>query len=168
MKAASILAAIALALGAGQALADDEQDSAMVRIGVGWAAPEDDANWLRLDGIRLVGMRAYMVDGRSATFTGRWLFADRWTVGLLTPLPLDREMSGLPAPINGPVQGPIDLGIGIALGRDRQWLFNAAVWYLDIDSNAAIRFPVNGGSSRRGTGLDRDPFVYSVGIGYRF
>ncbi|GAA5524858.1 outer membrane protein W [Microbulbifer aestuariivivens] len=61
-----------------------------------------------------------------------------------------------------------ELGIDIELGEGSQWLFNAAIWYLDIDTDATISFPTDAGRSRVKVDVDVDPWVYSVGIGYRF
>ncbi|WP_299942407.1 OmpW family outer membrane protein [uncultured Microbulbifer sp.] len=33
-----------------------------------------------------------------------------------------------------------EVGINIAFGRESRWQFNAAIWYLDIDTDATIRF----------------------------
>ncbi|WP_043319328.1 OmpW family protein [Microbulbifer sp. HZ11] len=62
-----------------------------------------------------------------------------------------------------------ELGIDIMFGRDSNWLFNAAVWYLDIDTKAKIDFRTNQGyNTRITTDVDIDPWVYSVGLGYKF
>ena len=238
---ATILAAI---LGASQALADYEQGSVIVRIGAGWVNPDDDSNWLRLDGVSLADTRLYVDDGESATFTGTWLFFDHWGVGFLAAIPFEHDLDvrGLPDPDGGPPLGRVplgdikqlpptvtvqwfpacreswvqpyvglgvnyttfmdedisrtandyfmqalgamgnadldldsswglagELGVDISLGRNSRWLVNAAVWYIDLDSDVEIRFPIsNGGTSRIKTEVDIDPWVYSVGIGYRF
>ncbi|SEA46158.1 OmpW/AlkL family protein [Microbulbifer marinus] len=244
MKAAYLLAAgLALAASAGQALADYEKGTIIGRIGAGWVDPNDDSNWLRLDGTELPDSRIYVDTGESATITGSWLFADHWGLGLLVAFPFkhDLKISGLPNPNGGASLGRVnlgdiehlpptltvqwfpvcveswiqpyagigvnyttfmdedisrtannyfmtvlgaqagasldlkdswglagELGVDIALGRKSQWLFNAAVWYLDLDSRAKIRFPTVTGTTEIKTDLDIDPWVYSVGIGYRF
>ncbi|WP_299595156.1 OmpW family outer membrane protein [uncultured Microbulbifer sp.] len=62
-----------------------------------------------------------------------------------------------------------ELGIDIQFGRDSNWLFNAAVWYLDIDTKAKIDFRTSQGyNTRITTNVDVDPWVYSVGLGYKF
>ena len=62
-----------------------------------------------------------------------------------------------------------ELGIDILFGRESNWLFNAAVWYLDIDSDAKIYFRSEQGyETRIRTDVDIDPWVYSVGLGYKF
>lgn len=45
------------------------------------------------------------------------------------------------------------------------WLLNASVWYLDIDTEATFKF-ANG--TRVTADVDIDPWVYMVGVGYRF
>lgn len=62
-----------------------------------------------------------------------------------------------------------ELGVDIMFGRDSNWLFNAAVWYLDIDTDAKISFRNDQGyRTRITTNVDIDPFVYSIGLGYKF
>ncbi len=45
------------------------------------------------------------------------------------------------------------------------WLLNASVWYLDIDTEATFKFA---DGTRVEADVDIDPWVYMVGIGYRF
>ncbi|MFS1526194.1 OmpW/AlkL family protein [Microbulbifer sp. 2304DJ12-6] len=62
-----------------------------------------------------------------------------------------------------------EVGIDIAFGRESRWQFNAAIWYLDIDTDATIRFFTETHRySRINVEVDIDPFVFSLGIGYRF
>jgi len=244
MKALPFAAGLAAAvLCASPALADYDQNSIIVRVGAGWVDPDDDSNWLRLDGVPLEGSRVYVDTGSSATFTGTWIFADHWGVGLLAAVPFehDLQVSGLPNPDGGRALGRVDLGdlkqlpstltlqwfpvcveswvqpyvglginyttfmsedisltaddyfatalgaaapanldmssswglagemgVDVSLGRNSRWLINAAVWYLDLDSDAKIRFPTNRGFSDIKTEVDIDPWVYSIGLGYRF
>lgn len=44
------------------------------------------------------------------------------------------------------------------------WLLNAAVWYIDIDTEADITSP----AGRVEVDVDVDPWVYMVGVGYKF
>ena len=249
MKAVSLAAAIlAATLGAQPCLADYEQGDIIVRVGWGLVDPDDDSDWLRIDNsVRLPDTRVYVDDGDSATFTGTWLFADHFGLGLLVALPFehDLEVGGLPdpvAPFDNPLLGPVDLGsiehlpptltvqwfpvckeswvqpyvgigvnfttfmdedisnvtqdyfedvfgavsradldlddswgiagemgVDIMFGRDSNWLFNAAVWYLDIDTEAKISFrDQNSNWVRIISDVDIDPWVYSVGLGYKF
>lgn len=59
-----------------------------------------------------------------------------------------------------------ELGVDISLGRNKRWLVNAAVWYLD--GEAEPRTPVEMGAGRIEPEADEAPWVYSLGIGYRF
>jgi len=62
-----------------------------------------------------------------------------------------------------------ELGIDIAFGPDSNWLVNAAVWYLDLDTTAKISFRTfDGYRTRITTDVDVDPWVYSLGFGYKF
>ncbi len=45
------------------------------------------------------------------------------------------------------------------------WLLNASVWYLDIDTKATFKFA---DGTRVEADVDIDPWVYMVGVGYRF
>lgn len=123
MKTLLLITAIALALAAGQALADDAQKSLIVHID-GWEKAASDSNWLRLKGI--------------------------------TPA-RDFSIYGLRSPIN----------VRVSLGENRQWLFNAGVWYQDSGSRMKMRLH-NSGLPKIESKSEPDPWVYSVGIGYRF
>ncbi|MBB5211102.1 OmpW/AlkL family protein [Microbulbifer hydrolyticus] len=245
-KAATLTAALlATALSASQCLADYEQGDFIVRVGWGLVAPDDDSEWLRLDNtLDLPDTRVYVDDGDSATFTGTWLFADHFGLGLLVALPFEHDLDvvGLPDPDSEGRLGKVELGsiehlpptltvqwfpvckeswvqpyvgigvnfttfgdeeisnvaqkyfedelgalsnadlelddswglaaelgVDIMFGRDSNWLFNAAVWYLDIDTEAKIDFRSRGDYFNRiTTDVDIDPWVYSVGLGYKF
>ncbi|KUJ83552.1 OmpW family protein [Microbulbifer flavimaris] len=228
---------------AATAAAEHRGGDFIVRIGYGEVNPNDDSSWIRLDGTALEDTRVYVDSGQSATFTGTWLFADHWGVGLLAALPFEHDLDvrGLPNPEGGPALGKVslgdiehlpptvtlqwfpvcveswiqpyvglgvnyttfmdenisrtandyfssvlgatrgasldldsswglagELGVDMELGRGNQWLFNAALWYLDLDTDASIRFPTASGVSRIKADVDIDPWVYTVGIGYRF
>ncbi|WP_160152412.1 OmpW family protein [Microbulbifer sp. ALW1] len=247
MKAISLAAAIlAATLGASQCLADYEQGDFIARIGWGYVDPDDDSDWLRINGSTfLEDTRVYVDSGDSATITATWLFADHFGLGLLAALPFEHDLAvaGLPDPNNpGNLLGKVDLGsiehlpptltvqwfpvckeswvqpyvgfgvnfttfmdedisnvaneyfedvlgaltpadlklddswglagelgVDIMFGRDSNWLFNAAVWYLDIDTKAKIDFRSRGDfTTRITTDVDIDPWVYSVGLGYKF
>lgn len=53
---------------------------------------------------------------------------------------------------------------GLDYQIDDHWQLNAAVWYLDIDTDATFKFAAN----RITTGVNVDPWVYMLGVGYRF
>ncbi|MCB1844396.1 MAG: outer membrane beta-barrel protein [Halioglobus sp.] len=59
------------------------------------------------------------------------------------------------------------VGVDIPLGEN--WAFNAAVWYIDIDTNATITAKSAGATAAKVKfDVEVDPWVYSVGIAYRF
>ncbi|MCO7521770.1 MULTISPECIES: OmpW family protein [unclassified Pseudomonas] len=64
------------------------------------------------------------------------------------------------------------IGIAGQLGMDYMitdnLLFNAAVWYVDIDTKATIDGPTALGVGKTKVDVDLDPWVYMVGIGYKF
>ncbi len=47
-------------------------------------------------------------------------------------------------------------------------LLNAAVWYVDIDTQATVDGPTALGVSRTKVNVEVDPWVYMVGVGYKF
>jgi len=73
----------------------------------------------------------------------------------------------------GETGGDLDLddSIGLALeaGLDyaisEHWVLNAAVWYIDIETSADFRFD---GGTRVKADVDIDPWVYMLGVGYKF
>ncbi|MBL4782692.1 MAG: outer membrane beta-barrel protein [Porticoccaceae bacterium] len=65
----------------------------------------------------------------------------------------------------------IDDSIGLAAQAgfdyavDDHWLLNASIWYIDIDTDAEFKFD---SGSRVKADVDIDPWVYMVGVGYKF
>ncbi len=47
-------------------------------------------------------------------------------------------------------------------------MVNAAVWYVDIDTQASVDGPTALGVGRTKVNVDVDPWVYMVGVGYKF
>ncbi|MFJ9992815.1 OmpW family protein [Pseudomonas putida] len=64
------------------------------------------------------------------------------------------------------------IGLAGQLGMDYMLtdnlLVNAAVWYVDIDTKATIDGPSALGVGKTKVNLEVDPWVYMVGIGYKF
>ena len=64
------------------------------------------------------------------------------------------------------------VGIAGQLGMDYMLtdnlLVNAAVWYVDIDTKASVNGPTALGYSKTKVDVDVDPWVYMVGLGYKF
>lgn len=64
------------------------------------------------------------------------------------------------------------VGIAGQLGFDymitERMLLNASVWYVDIDTQATVDGPTALGVGRTKVDVDVDPWVYMVGIGYKF
>ncbi|QXH47468.1 outer membrane beta-barrel protein [Pseudomonas xanthosomatis] len=64
------------------------------------------------------------------------------------------------------------VGIAGQLGMDymltENLLVNAAVWYVDIDTKATIDGPSALGVGKTKVDVEVDPWVYMVGIGYKF
>ena len=64
------------------------------------------------------------------------------------------------------------IGIAGQLGMDYMLtdnlLVNASVWYVDIDTKASVNGPTALGYSKTKVDVDVDPWVYMVGLGYKF
>ena len=64
------------------------------------------------------------------------------------------------------------VGIAGQLGFDYmltdRFLLNASVWYIDIDTKASVDGPNALGVNRTKVSVDVDPWVYMVGVGYKF
>lgn len=64
------------------------------------------------------------------------------------------------------------VGLAGQLGMDYMindnFLVNAAVWYIDIDTKATIDGPTALGVGKTKVDVDVDPWVYMVGVGYKF
>lgn len=64
------------------------------------------------------------------------------------------------------------VGIAGQLGFDYmltdRFLLNASVWYIDINTKASVDGPNALGVNRTKVSVDVDPWVYMVGVGYKF
>jgi outer membrane protein len=64
------------------------------------------------------------------------------------------------------------VGLAGQLGMDYMltdnMLVNASVWYVDIDTKATVDGPTALGVGRTKVNVDVDPWVYMVGVGYKF
>lgn len=58
-------------------------------------------------------------------------------------------------------------GVDIPFGE--HWAFNAGIWYIDIDTTAKVKVTTEGGAKAAvNFDVDLDPWVYNVGIAYKF
>ena len=59
--------------------------------------------------------------------------------------------------------------VGVDIPFHENWAFNAVVWYIDIDTEAKLT-PKSGGASLGSQKFDVhiDPWVYNIGIAYKF
>jgi len=55
--------------------------------------------------------------------------------------------------------------VGFDYAVDEHWLLNASIWYIDIDTDAEFKFD---SGSRVKADVDIDPWVYMLGVGYKF
>lgn len=89
---------------------------------------------------------------------------------------LEGVISGIAgAPVKGEMQLESSWGLSAQAGFDYaindNWVVNAAVWYIDIDTDANIKFDVISTGARAATvkaDIDVDPMVYMVSLGYKF
>ena len=54
--------------------------------------------------------------------------------------------------------------VGVDMSINDSWLFNAAIWYVDIDADATL----STGNVDRDVDIDIDPWVLFIGIGRKF
>ncbi len=91
-------------------------------------------------------------------------------VGINYTVILDEELSSQMKTELGATSMDIDdsIGLSIQAGFDYalndNWLINAAVWRMDIDTTATIKSAVG----KIKVDVDVDPWVYMVSIGYKF
>lgn len=91
------------------------------------------------------------------------------------------DFAGASVPFDGRVRYEDDwgwagqIGVDIMFGRDSNWLVNAAAIYLDTEVKADMHYRVDHGDFFADTAVralrtdfDFDPWVYNLGIGYRF
>jgi outer membrane protein len=61
------------------------------------------------------------------------------------------------------------LQAGVDIPINDNWAFNVGVWYLDIDTTAEITAKADGATAAKVKfDVDIDPWVYNVGIAYKF
>ena len=56
----------------------------------------------------------------------------------------------------------LEAGVDVALNQN--WIFNAAIWRLDLDTDATINSP----AGQVTVDVEVDPWVYMLGLGYKF
>ncbi|WP_166363205.1 OmpW/AlkL family protein [Pseudomonas akapageensis] len=94
-------------------------------------------------------------------------------VGINYTLFFDEELSGARKE-QGFSNLKLQDSVGLAgqLGMDYMltdnMLVNASVWYVDIDTKASVDGPTALGVGRTKVNVDVDPWVYMVGVGYKF
>tara|TARA_B100001540_G_C15763398_1_gene622785 strand:- start:138 stop:854 length:717 start_codon:yes stop_codon:yes gene_type:complete len=92
---------------------------------------------------------------------------------------VDGQLLGLLADLTGGAVDDANLDLddsfglaaqaGVDIPLNDHWAFNLGVWYLDIDSTAKITAKSGGETlAKVKFDIDIDPWVYNVGIAYRF
>ena len=85
---------------------------------------------------------------------------------------LNAALDGIAGVAPGTVNASLELdqswGLAVQAGFDYRlndtWGVNAAIWYIDISTDATIKTPLPDVTF----GVDVDPFVYMVGLSYKF
>ena len=61
------------------------------------------------------------------------------------------------------------LQAGVDIPFNEHWALNVGVWYLDIDTTAEITAKANGATAAKVKfDVDIDPWVYNIGVAYKF
>lgn len=61
------------------------------------------------------------------------------------------------------------LQAGVDVPIDEHWAFNVGIWYMDLDTEAEITAKANGATAAKVKfDVQLDPWVYNVGIAYKF
>jgi outer membrane protein len=92
---------------------------------------------------------------------------------------VDNELKGALEDILGTGLAKADLNLDDSFGLAAQagvdipfgehWAFNAGIWYLDIDTTAKVKVRTEGGANATVKfDVDIDPWVYNIGIAYKF
>ncbi|MCB1690675.1 MAG: outer membrane beta-barrel protein [Halioglobus sp.] len=92
---------------------------------------------------------------------------------------VDNQLIGLLGSLTGGAVNGADLelddswGLAVQAGVDvpinDHWAFNAGVWYIDIDTTAKITAKADGATAAEVKfDVDIDPWVYNIGIAYKF
>lgn len=61
-----------------------------------------------------------------------------------------------------------ELGIDILFGEDSQWLVNFGATYMDVDTDVEVVIDGVDGDIRYDASADIDPWVFNLGLGYKF
>ncbi len=92
---------------------------------------------------------------------------------------VDSDLVGLLADLTDGAVDDADLSLDNSFGLAAQagldipfgehWAVNLGVWYIDIDTRAEVKAKVNGAvAAKVNFDVDIDPWVYNVGIAYKF
>lgn len=92
---------------------------------------------------------------------------------------VDNQLIGLLGSLTGGAVNGADLslddswGLALQAGVDvpinDHWAFNVGVWYIDLDTTAEITAKANGATAAKVKfDVDLDPWVYNIGVAYKF
>jgi outer membrane protein len=92
---------------------------------------------------------------------------------------VDNQLIGLLGSLTGGAVNDADLDLddswglalqaGVDVPIDDHWAFNVGVWYIDLGTTAEITAKANGATAATVKfDVDIDPWVYNVGVAYKF
>lgn len=110
-----------------------------------------------------VSLQYFFMDGSSPVQPYAGIGINYWLV-------MDEELSGAAKSALGARSLDVDDSVGLSLQLgvdykiDEHWLLNAAVWNIDIDTDASFNSDVGKVSAE----IEIDPWVYMISVGYTF
>lgn len=110
-----------------------------------------------------ISLQYFFLDGSSAIQPYAGIGINYWMV-------MDEELSGAAKSALNARSLDVDDSVGLSLQVgvdykiDEHWLINAAVWNIDIDTDASFNSAVGKVSAE----IEIDPWVYMIGVGYTF
>jgi outer membrane protein W len=130
---------LAVAVGGAAVAQAHQAGDLIVRLGAASVQPDDDSSALNLVGTGGLPASGASVESNTRIgLTGTYMVTDNWGVAF-------------------------QAGVDYRLGNN--WLLNAGVWKIDIDTEAEFKFS-NGAVVT--TDVEIDPYVYMLSVGYSF
>ncbi len=130
-----------------------------------------------LNAVAPTGTTIASVEHLPPTLSLQYFFMDatsRWQpyagIGVNYWMVLDEDLSGAAESALAATNLDVDDSVGLALQVgmdfmiDDHWLVNAAVWQIDIDTDASF----DSAAGKVSADIDIDPWVYMLSVGYRF
>jgi outer membrane protein len=156
----------------------------VLRAGTTTVTPNEDSSNVFVGGTDL-GLGVSVENSTQLGLNVAYFFTPRWSLEVLAATPFSHDIELADVKLINAKQLPpsltanyfagfsnVDLDssfgitaqVGFDFKIDKNWLFNASVRWIDIDTDAT--FDLNGNAGR--VAVDIDPLVYTVSFGYRF